>query len=131
MRILILTQVLVYPADAGPKIKTLQVMRHLAKEHDVIYCTFVRNPQEQEDGEKLYEFCRRVSCVPIKRSRGGDLRFLLASFAAGDSFLLRRDNRPAMHAMVQQILEEEHIDVIHVDQLNMMRFVPANWPGKV
>src|SRR5207248_1208336 len=57
MRVLMLTQVVVYPADAGPKVKTLQVLRHL--------------------------------------------------------------------------LDEERIDVLHVDQLNMMRFVPPDWHGTV
>jgi glycosyltransferase involved in cell wall biosynthesis len=60
-----------------------------------------------------------------------DARFLLESLATGDSFILRRDDRAAMRTMVRQLLEEEHIDVLHVDQLNMMRFVPPDWRGTV
>lgn len=131
MRILVLTQVVVYPADAGPKIKTLQVLRHLAAHHHVVYCTFVRNIKEIQHTEKLCEICRRVSTVPIRRSRVGDMRFLFESLASGDSFLLRRDDCSAMRAMVRQLLYEEHIDVLHVDQLNMMRFVPPDWSGTV
>src|SRR6266516_658280 len=131
MRVLILTQVVVYPADAGAKIKTLQVMRHLAVEHEIVYCTFVRNLKEQKAAEQLIELCSCISTVPIKRSRVNDARFLLESLASGDSFLLRRDDRPAMHAMVRRLLYEENIVVLHVDQLNMMRFVPPDWPGIV
>ena len=131
MRILMLTQVVVYPADAGPKIKTLQVLRYLATHHQVVYCTFVRSPQEAQDAEKLREICCRVSTVPIKRSKISDARFLLESLFSGDSFILRRDDRAAMHDIVRQLLREEHIDVLHVDQLNMMRFVPPDWPGTV
>jgi glycosyltransferase involved in cell wall biosynthesis len=126
-----LTQVIVYPADAGPKIKTLQVLRHLALDHEVIYCTFIRNLKEQQDAEHLDKLCSCILTIPIKRSRTGDLRFLLESLISGDSFLLRRDERPAMHTVVRQLLFEEHIDVVHVDQLNMMRFVPSNWSGTV
>jgi glycosyltransferase involved in cell wall biosynthesis len=131
MRVLVLTQVVVYPADAGPKVKTLQVLRHLAAQHEVVYCTFVRSDQEVQDAEKLREICSRVLTVPIKRSRLSDARFLLESLATGDSFILRRDDRAAMRTMVRQLLEEERIDVLHVDQLNMMRFVPPDWRGTV
>src|SRR5438105_15759232 len=131
MRVLVLTQVVVYPADAGPKVKTLQVLRHLAAQHEVVYCTFVRSDQEVQDAEKLREICSRVSTVPIKRSRVSDARFLLESMVMGDSFILRRDDRMAMRTMVRQLLEEERIDVLHVDQLNMMRFVPSDWQGTV
>jgi polysaccharide biosynthesis protein PslH len=131
MRVLVLTQIVVYPADAGPKVKTLQVLRHLAAQHDVVYCTFVRSAQEEEDAEKLHEICSRVSTVPIKRSRVSDARFMLESLLSGDSFILRRDDRAAMQKMVRQLLQEERIDVLHVDQLNMMRFVPPHWQGSV
>src|SRR5947209_3493650 len=121
MRVLMLTQVVVYPADAGPKVKTLQVLRHLAADHEVIYCTFVRSDAEVTDAEKLRGICHRVATVPIKRSRVSDARFLLESIVTGDSFILRRDDRTAMQAMVRQLLQEESIDILHVDQLNMMR----------
>src|SRR6266567_9623466 len=131
MRVLVLTQVLVYPPDAGPKVKTLQVLRHLAALHEVVYCTFVRSAKEMQDAAKLRDMCSRVSTVALKRSRAGDVRFLIESLATGDSFLLRRDYRTAMRETVRQLLEEEHIDVLHVDQLSMMRFVPPEWQGTV
>jgi polysaccharide biosynthesis protein PslH len=131
MRVLMLTQVLVYPADAGPKIKTLQVLRHLSARHEVVYCTFVRGNGEVQNAEELKKMCSRVVTVPMERSRGRDARFLLESLVTGDSFLMRRDERKAMRRAVRQLLREEHIDVLHVDQLNMMRYVPADWPGAV
>src|SRR5690349_13839888 len=100
MRVLVLTLTLVYPADAGSKIKTLQVMRHLARHHDIVYCTFVRSPEEVQYAEELLGMCCRVSTIPIKRSWMSDIRFLLESLATGDSFLLRRDDRAAMRSMV-------------------------------
>lgn len=131
MRVLMLTQVVVYPADAGPKVKTLEVLRYLAARHDVFYCTFARSDQEVWDVGKLSEYCRRVVTIPMKRSKIRDARFLLESLLTGDSFLLRRDDRAAMKNMVRRLLREERIDVLHVDQLNMMRFVPPEWQGTV
>src|SRR5437762_1702596 len=131
MRILVLTQVLVYPADAGPKIKTLEVLRYLASHHEVTYCTFVRSEKEVRDAEKLREICPRVITVPLERSHARNARFMLESLVTGDSFLMRRDYRIAMQVTVNRLLHEEQIEAIHVDQLNMMRFVPVDWPGNV
>src|SRR5256885_1660990 len=131
MRVLVLTQVVVYPADAGPKIKTLQVLRHLAAHHEVTYCTFIRSEQEAKDAQKLGDVCHRVETVPIQRSKVSDARFLVESLLTGDSFILRRDDRAEMQAMVRRLLREEQIEVLHVDQLNMMRFVPPDWQGTV
>src|SRR5215471_13821243 len=109
MRILILTQVVVYPPDAGPKVKTLQILRYLARQHTVVYCTFVRNAGEELGAGKLREVCSRVSTVPIKRSRLADVRFLLESLLTGDSFILRRDDRKAMRKEVQALLRMEQV----------------------
>jgi len=131
MRVLVLTQVLVYPADAGPKIKTLEVLRYLASHHEVTYCTFVRSEKEVRDAEKLREICPRVITVPLERSHARNARFMLESLVTGDSFLMRRDYRIAMQVTVNRLLHEEQIEAIHVDQLSMMRFVPSDWSGKV
>src|SRR5205807_10099396 len=104
VRVLVLTQVLAYPPDAGPKIKTLQVLQHLAAQHDVVYRTFVRSEKEVQDAEKLGEMCRRVITVPLNRSRVGDVRFLIESLLMGDSFVLRRDYRASMRETARRLL---------------------------
>ena len=40
--ILLLTQVLPYPLDAGPKVRAYTMLRHLAQRHAVILVSFVR-----------------------------------------------------------------------------------------
>src|SRR5258705_844889 len=131
MRILMLAQVVAYPPDAGPKAKSLIVVRHLARQHEVTLCAFARSDSEVRNAAVLRQICHRVVTVPLHRSRLHDARFLLHSVAAHDSFLLRRDDRAAMHLMVRRLLREEQFDMIHVDQLNMMRFVPPDWHGTV
>ncbi len=131
LRILVLSQMVVYPADAGPKVKTLQVLRRLAERHEVTYCAFARTPEEGQQAQALRPLCRRIETVRLTRSRLSDAGYLAASLAHGDSFLLRRDDRAAMRAAVRRLLVEERIEVIHVDQLNMMQFVPQAWDGPI
>ena len=131
LRVLLLSQMVVYPADAGPKVKTLQVLRRLAARHAVSYCAFARTPTEHQQADALRPLCRRIETVQLSRSRLGDAGYLAVSLLAGDSFLLRRDERAEMRAVVRRILSEERIEIIHVDQLNMMQFVPPEWSGPV
>jgi glycosyltransferase involved in cell wall biosynthesis len=129
IRVLLLSQMVVYPADSGPKVKTLQVLRHLADRYEVVYCAFARTPEEHRHAEALQSLCRRIETTQLSRSRLSDLLYLAASLAGGDSFLLRRDDRAEMRALVKRLILDERIDVIHVDQLNMMQFVPPEWDG--
>lgn len=131
LRILLISQMVVYPADAGPKVKTLQALRHLAARHEVTYLAFARTPEERPQADALRPLCRRVETVQLSRSRVSDIGYLAASLATGDSFLLRRDDRSEMRAAVRRLLIEERIEVIHVDQLNMMQFVPPEWDGPI
>jgi glycosyltransferase involved in cell wall biosynthesis len=131
MRILLLTQLAVTGRDAGPKIKTYQVLEALAARHEIVYCSFVRDEREAWNAEQLQGLCERVVTVPLRRSWSNNVRFFIESLLVGEAFLLRRDEQAAMHTCVRALLGGERIDAIHVDQVNMMRFVPADWPGGV
>lgn len=48
MRILFLTQIIPYPPDAGPRVKTWHVLRYLAAQgHEVTLVSFVRPEKKQ------------------------------------------------------------------------------------
>jgi hypothetical protein len=131
VRVLLLTQLVVFPAHSGPGVKTLQVLRYLAARYEVIYCTYVRSSEEVDNANALRTLCVRVETVPIGRSPLSDAFFLTTSLIERDSFLLRRDERAGMRAMMGRLLREEQIDVVYVDQLNMLRSVPEEWRGPV
>ena len=123
MHILFLTQIVPYPPDAGPKVKTWHVLRYLAGQgHRVTLATFVR-PEEQPYIETLREISQQVYSVPIQRSRFADIGYWLRSYLTGRPFLIERDDLAAMRALVKQILETEAVDAVHADQLSMAQFV--------
>jgi glycosyltransferase involved in cell wall biosynthesis len=131
MRILLLTHVAIYPPDGGAKMKTWQVLQYLVQRHDIFYCTFTRSQEEQDQLQRLPIPLQQIVTVPLQRSWCKDIYFLIKSLLSNEAFLLLRDDDWAMRVQVERLLYEEKIDVLHVDQLNMMRFVPADWPGKV
>ena len=58
MRILLLTQVVPFPPDSGPKIKTLNVLRYLALRHEVHLVSFARSVAEEACAREI----GRASC---------------------------------------------------------------------
>ena len=122
MRILFLSQVLPYPLDAGPKMRSYLVLRHLVQKHEVTLLTFVRDTDRPEDVAHLAEFCQAIHTVPIQRSRRRDLKFLIQSLLTQQPFLIIRDQMPAMTHKLQQLIKSEPFDAIHADQLWMAQY---------
>ena len=127
MNILFLTQIIPYPLDAGPKIKTWHVLKHLAGQgHHIFLASFVR-PDEIKAVERVRQICDAVHTVPIRRSRVNDVFYWLCSNATGRPFLIERDDIVAMRTLVNQLLSTKQINCIHADQLTMTQFaLPSN-----
>ena len=132
MHILFLTQIIPYPPDAGPKVKTWHVLRYLAGQgYRLTLASFVR-PEEEEFVPVLRELCQAVHTVPIKRSGLANLGYWLRSQFSRRPFLIERDDLAAMHAVVKRIVEHEQVDVIHADQLGMTTYgLPYSKPGRL
>lgn len=133
MRILFLTQIIPYPPDAGPRIKTWHVLSYLAEQgHEITLASFTR-PEEERYLPALRQVCAHVHPVPIHRSRISDLGYGLRSLLTGRPFLVERDDRAAMRAVVRMVVECGKVDAIHADQLSMAQFalVPFSPPYRI
>ncbi len=132
MRVLLLTQVLPYPLDSGPRFKTYHILKYLAERHEVTLASFTRAEDDQRAIDHLKGLCRAVYTVPMTRSAVQDAGYLLASLLTHRPFVMLRDERRAMHALVRRLGAQGHgrpyFDVVHADQLNMATYaldVPA------
>ncbi len=119
INILLLTQVLPYPLDAGPKVRAYYMLRHLAQQHQVTLVSFVRADDRPDYVEHLAQFCRAVHTVPIVRSTGRNLRAGLRGLATGLPMVIARDDSAEMAALLRRLTSETPFDLIHADQLSM------------
>ena len=122
MKILFLSQVLPYPLDAGPKMRSYYVLRHLAQQHEVTLLTFVRDTDRPEDVDHLAQFCHQIHTVLMQRRRLNDLWFLMQSMVTGQPFLIMRDQVAVMTERVQTLVQEQAFDAVHTDQLWMAQY---------
>ncbi|KPL81043.1 hypothetical protein ADN00_00450 [Ornatilinea apprima] len=122
MRILFLSQIVPWPLDAGPKIKSWNVLQHLKEAgHEVWFVSFVR-AEEEKYIPKVKELLDHAWFVPIRRSRINDLYFLIKSRFTGKPFLVERDHLGSMRDLVKKLIGENHFDILHADQLTMAQF---------
>ena len=122
MQILLLTQIIPYPPNAGPRMKTWHVLRYLvSRGHQVTLVSFVR-PEEVQHLPVLADLCQAVHTVPIKRSRLADVVYLLRSQVSKRPFLIERDDLKEMQQLVARLVQSQPFDVVHADQLTMTQF---------
>jgi glycosyltransferase involved in cell wall biosynthesis len=122
MQILLLTQIVPFPPDSGPKVKTYHVLRYLAEHgHRVTLVSFVRK-EEERHLENLKPYCAAIHAIPLRRSRLADVAAYAHSVLSGQPFLIVRDAKPAMQNLVCQLTRDQHFDIIHADQLTMVQY---------
>ncbi len=121
MKVLLLTQVLPYPPDSGPKVKTWNVIKYLAKNHEVTLVSFVRGDQSASIQE-LRKYCQAIHTVPMERGVLRDLKYMVVSFFSRQPFLMVRDRRPEMEQLIDKLAAENKYDIVHADQLNMAQY---------
>lgn len=127
IRVLLLTQVLPYPPDSGPKVRTWNLLKCMARAAEVTLVSFVRGDQRAA-AERLRDHCRAVHTVPMRRGRLRDGVHLARSLLMHRPFLMVRDDRAAMRRLVARVARTTRFDIVQADQLNMAQYA-ARVPG--
>ena len=122
MNILFLSQLLPFPLDAGPKVRSYYVLRQLALTHHVTLLAFTRESDTQESIDHLKTFCEAVITIPVKRSRFNNIWALLLSWVSGQPFLITRDQSRQMTEAIGRITRQQDFDFVHADQLWMAKY---------
>lgn len=123
MKILFLSQLVPYPINAGPKVRSYYVLRYLAEAgHEVTLAAFRRESDTEEAIEHLSQYCSAVHTVMMHRSKIQDIFSLLASQVNGVPFLIRRDSVAEMHQLLKDLMARNDFDAVHVDQLWMAQY---------
>lgn len=119
--ILLLTQVLPFPADSGPKAKTLSTLKYLSARHSVTLASFVRD-DPPEHVAALWRWCRSVHTTPMRRTVRNDAAALWKSMRTSQPWLMLRDVRTEMEQLVDRLMIAGRFDVVYADQLNMAQY---------
>jgi glycosyltransferase involved in cell wall biosynthesis len=122
-KILFLSQLLPYPPDSGPKVRSYYTLRYLAQKHSIHLLAFRREDDPAGAVEHLGKFCEQVETITIKRSQWHDLRALVFSLLQGKPFVIKRDEVDEMATRAVCALRNGAFEAVHADQLWMAQYL--------
>jgi glycosyltransferase involved in cell wall biosynthesis len=118
-RVLMLTQVLPYPLDAGPKVRAYHMLQRLAARHEVTLASFMRPDDTAEAAEHLRGICAGVRTASMVRSAWRNARAGIVGLVTGLPVVVARDDVAEMAGLLRRLARTGRFDVIHADQLSM------------
>lgn len=123
MKILMLTSYLPYPLFSGGQIRTYNLLKNLAKNHQITLFSFIRQSTETQYIEKLQPFCYKVKV--FKRRPAWNWRnILLAGLTPFPFVMISTYLSKSVRQAIAQELKGDKYDLIHAEPFYMMPNIP-------
>jgi len=125
MKILMLTPYLPYPLLSGGQIRTYNLLKKLAKKHEITLFALIKNEQEKQYVPELEKYCSKVRV--FKRSeKPFTVKNIFKALFSSYPFLVVRNHVPETIEAIRKELSEEKYDLIHSETFYMMPHLPEN-----
>lgn len=123
MKILMLTPYLPFPLLSGGQIRTYNLLKKLATQHEVTLFALIKEESERQYIPELEKYCRKV--VVFKRSQQPfTLRNIFKTAFSSYPFLVIRNHVKDTISAIQQELKSDTYDLIHAETFYMMPHIP-------
>ncbi|MGC8861392.1 MAG: glycosyltransferase family 4 protein [Armatimonadota bacterium] len=123
MKILFLSAWFPYPPDNGSRIRVYNLLKVLAREHEVYLVSLLQEDSRRADADKLQQICRVVSLHESRWFKPGTLRSLAGFFSSKPrSFVDTYD--PEIAVAVRAAIDRVLPDVVVASQIGSMVYVP-------
>ena len=120
MHILWIKTELLHPVDKGGRIRTYQMLRALAHQHEVTYVAMDDGTAAPDAIAKASEYCTRVEVVPFTPPAKGSLGFyaaLLGNLVSPLPYAVAKYEVPALRTRLRGLCRERKVDVVVCDFL--------------
>lgn len=118
-----LTPYLPYPLLSGGQIRTYNLLKKLAKKHDVTLFALIKDHDEKQYIPELEKYCSKVR-VFKRSSKPFTLSNIVQTFVSSFPFLVIRNHVPAVIDAVRDELATGEYDLIHAETFYMMPHLP-------
>ena len=125
MKILMLTPYLPYPLLSGGQIRTYNLLKKLARKHQITLFALIKNENEKQYIAELEKYCQKVKV--FKRSeKPFTIKNVLKAIFSSYPFLVTRNHVPETISAIKTELAAENYDLIHAETFYMMPHLPKN-----
>jgi glycosyltransferase involved in cell wall biosynthesis len=123
MKILMLTPYLPYPLLSGGQIRTYNLLKKLAKKHQITLFALIKDGREKEYISELEKYCHKVRV--FKRSKKPfTLKNILKTAFSSYPFLVIRNQSLTVTGAIKEELASSNYDLIHAETFYMMSHLP-------
>ncbi len=123
MKILMLTPYVPYPPSSGGQIRTLNLLKYLAKNHKITLVSLYKKDDEKKYISHLKKYCERIYLCKRSEKPWAINNIFKAIFSILP-FLIIRNYSPQAKELIKQLLEENSFDVIHAETFYIMPHIP-------
>ena len=123
MKILFLSRWFPYPTTNGSKLRIYNLLRGLAKHHDVTLVSFADQPGINPDVAEIRSLCSNVSVVPWREFDPGSARARLGFLSFTPRSIIDTFS-PEMAQTITKLLADHKYDLVIASQLSMASYRP-------
>lgn len=123
MKILMLTPYLPYPLLSGGQIRTYNLLKKMAKLHDITLFALIKNDDEKQYIKELEKYCHKVR-VFKRSSKPFTLKNILKTAFSSYPFLVIRNHVGEVIDAIREEIETNQYDLIHAETFYMMPHIP-------
>lgn len=135
IKILIITAYLPYPLDAGGRVRQYELLKRLAKKHEITLISFINSQKELEYVPLIEEFCFRVETVMqrqrpvVPRSKTLDRlsrlgQIIYTPFTKETTSLVQSFDSPELTSKIDEVMREQDFDLVQVEFTQMAGYLP-------
>jgi len=123
MKILMLTPYLPFPPSSGGQIRSLNLIKHLSKDHEITLYSLIKSDKEKKFIPELEKYCKEVHV--FRRSESPwTLRNILLTGLGPYPFLVIRNLSSAEKGALKEDLGKNKYDLIHAETFYVMPHIP-------
>ncbi|MBS0612592.1 MAG: glycosyltransferase [Proteobacteria bacterium] len=129
MRILWIKTELLHPVDKGGRIRTYQMLRSLARKHEVTYLCLDDGQAAPDAKQRAVEYCTKLVTVPFSAATKGGLRFfgeLLVNLLSPLPYAVARYRSAQLESEIRRLADQS--DLVICDFLAPALNVPDGLP---
>jgi len=124
MKILMLTPYLPFPLWSGGQIRTYNLLKHLAKRHEITLFSFIRTRKEEQYISELKKYCVDVE-VFLKRPPWS-ITSLILSAITFYPLVVCMYLKNEVKKLISEAIDRKHFDLIHAETFYVMPNIPRN-----
>jgi glycosyltransferase involved in cell wall biosynthesis len=122
MKILVVSSYLPFPLFSGGQVRLYNLIKELSSKHEITLICEKRPNQAEKDIEEVKKICKNV--YTVDRRRQWSIDNVLRSGISAHSFLITGHTHLEMKQKVEELLQTESFDLIHVETFYVMQNVP-------